>query len=61
MNSMEKFIYLQSIGWKDGDPELTDDQIAQGIKEKQAAKEAARASAFAKVGLTADEMAALFV
>ena len=60
MNSMEKFIYLESIGWKDGDPELTDDQITQGIKDRQAAKEAARASAFAKLGLTANEIAALF-
>lgn len=57
----------EGLTWLSDTPKPTQDEldalwpsVQQEIANKQAAKEQAKASALAKLGLTADEIAALF-
>jgi hypothetical protein len=59
MNSFERHIYLTSIGWKDGDTELSDDEIQDACNAAYVAKQAAKQVVLNKLGITADEAALL--
>ena len=59
MNSFERYIYLTSIGWQDGDKELTDDEIQDACNAAYLAKQAAKQTVLDRLGITADEAALL--
>ena len=59
MNSFERHIYLTSIGWKDGDKELSDEEIQDGCNAIYVAKQAAKQAVLDRLGITADEAALL--
>jgi hypothetical protein len=59
MNSFERHIYLTSIGWKDGDKELTEAEIQDACNVAYVAKQAAKKAVLEKLGITADEAALL--
>ena len=59
MNSFDRHIYLTSIGWKDGDTELSDEEIQDACNAAYVAKQAAKQAVLTKLGLTADEVTAL--
>ena len=59
MNSFERYIYLTSIGWKDGDIELSDDEIQDACNARYVAKQAAKQAVLDRLGITADEAALL--
>ena len=55
MNGFERHIYLTSIGWKDGDKELSEDEIQNGRNAALVAKQAAKQVVLDRLGITADE------
>jgi len=59
MLSSDKTVYLFSIGWKQGDKELTDEEIQDACNAAYVAKQAAKQAVMTKLGLTADEVKAL--
>ena len=59
MNSFDRFYYLQSIGWKDGDKPLSEDEIQDACNAMFLARQAARQAVLDKLGLTQDEAQAL--
>ena len=59
MNSFERYVYLQFIGWKDGDKELSDEEIQDGCNAIYVAKQAAKQAVLDRLGITADEAALL--
>ena len=59
MNASDKINYLFSIGWKDGDKELTDEEIQDACHALYKAKQKAKQAVLDKLGITADEAALL--
>ena len=59
MHASDKNNYLFSIGWKQGDKELTDQEIQDACDAINAAKQADKQAVMTKLGLTADEVKAL--
>lgn len=59
MNSFERHIYLTSIGWNEGDKELTDNEIQDACNAIYVAKQAAKQAVLDRLGITADEAALL--
>jgi hypothetical protein len=59
MNSSDKTVYLISIGWKDGDKELTDEEIQDACNNAYLAKQTAKQAVLDRLGITADEAALL--
>jgi hypothetical protein len=59
MNSSDKINYLFSIGWKDGDKELSDAEIQDACNAAYVAKQAAKQAVLDRLGITADEAALL--
>lgn len=55
MKNFDRYVYLQSIGWKEGDEELSDDQIQNGRNAALVAKQAAKQVILDRLGITADE------
>lgn len=51
---------IQHMGWEQGTKEPTEKQIIEAIEKHQADKETARNKVLKKLGLTADEITALF-
>ena len=50
---------IAHMGWKQGDTEPTEKQIIEAIEKHEADKKIARDKVLKKLGLTADEVAAL--
>ena len=59
MNSFDRHIYLTSINWKNGDTELSDDEIQDACNARYVAKQKAKKAVLAKLGITATELALL--
>lgn len=59
MNSFERNIYLTSIGWKDGDKELSDAEIQDACNAAYVAKQTAKQAVLDRLGITANEVALL--
>ena len=59
MLSSDKTVYLISIGWKQGDKELTDEEIQDACNAAYVAKQAAKQAVLDRLGITADEAALL--
>lgn len=59
MNSFERYTYLASIGWKDGDKELSDAEIQDACNAIYVVKQAAKQAVLDRLGITADEAALL--
>ena len=55
----DKTVYLFSIGWKQGDKELTDEEIQDACNAAYVAKQAAKQAVLDRLGITADEAALL--
>ena len=51
---------IEHMGWTQGDTEPTEQEIIAAIEKHQADKKVARDKVIKKLGLTADEAAALF-
>ena len=50
---------IEHMGWKQGDTEPTEQTIIEAIEKQAAANHAKREAVLKKLGLTADEVAAL--
>jgi hypothetical protein len=59
MHASDKNNYLFSIGWKQGDKELTDDEIQDACNAAYKAKQKAKQAVLDRLGITADEAALL--
>ncbi|NBW18965.1 MAG: hypothetical protein EBR82_64420 [Caulobacteraceae bacterium] len=59
MLSSDKTVYLFSIGWKQGDKELTDEEIQDACNAQYVAKQAAKQAVLDRLSITADEAALL--
>jgi hypothetical protein len=59
MNWSDKIVYLTSIGWQDGDKELTDEEIQDACNALYKAKQKAKQAILDRLGITADEAALL--
>ena len=51
---------IEHMGWEEGTKEPTEKQIIEAIEKHQADKEIARGKVLKKLGLTEDEVTALF-
>jgi hypothetical protein len=54
-----KLFAIEHMGWKDGDTEPTEQAIIEAIEKHEIEKAAARQKVLNKLGLTANEAAAL--
>lgn len=59
MISAHEQFAIAYMGWKQGDTEPTEQTIIEAIEKQAAAKNVKREAVYKKLGLTADELAAL--
>jgi len=59
MNTSDKIKYLFSIGWQNGDKELTDEEIQDACAAAYKAKQKSKQAVLDRLGITADEAALL--